>query len=68
MIKEKLNEMNEKRKIWWATNKDKVVKLGLAGGVLYMAGYINATNKVMNHDRVLMEDNQKDSDIEVIDL
>ena len=68
MIKEKIENLNERRKTWWATNKDKVVKLGLAGGVLYMAGYINATNKVMNHDRVLMEDNQGGDDIEVIDL
>lgn len=67
-MKEKIKNTKEKATTWWTNNKDKVVKLGLAGGVLYMAGYIHATNKVMNHDRVLVEDNQKDSDIEVIDL
>lgn len=67
MIKEKLKERKEQVKNWWNIHKDKIVKLSLAGGVLYMAGYIHATNKTLNHDRVIMEKCQ-DDDIEVINF
>lgn len=62
-----MKEKREQVKNWWSNNKDKIVKLGLAGSLLYMAGYINATKKVMEHDRVIMEDH-RDDDIEIIDF
>lgn len=68
MIKEKIKNTKEKATTWWKNNKHKVIELGLAGGALYMLGHINATNKMLNHDRVLMEDDQGGDDIEVIDL
>lgn len=68
MIKEKVQEKLNNGKIWLKEHKDKIMKLGLAGGVLYMAGYIHATNKIMNHDKVYVSSDTKDDDIEVIDL
>ena len=66
-MKEKLKKKSEYVRNWWDSHKDKIIKLSLAGGVLYMAGYIHATNKALGHDRVIMEDRQ-DDDIEVIDF
>lgn len=67
-MKEKIKEKLNNGKIWLEEHKDKIMKLGLAGGVLYMAGYIHATNRIMDHDKVYVSDNQVDDDIEVIDF
>lgn len=67
-MKEKIRELNERRKEWWSEHKDSVVKFGLAGAGLYMLGRIHATEKIMNHDKVYVSDNQGEGDIEVIDI
>lgn len=67
-MKEKINEKKEALKTWWTENKDKVVKLGLAGAGLYMLGHIHATNKIMNHDRVYVSSDTQDDDIEIVDF
>ena len=67
-MKEKIKEKLNKGKDWWADHKDKIVKLGLAGGMLYLIGYVHATNKILDNDRVIMESNQEAEQIEVIDM
>lgn len=67
-MKEKIKEKANNVKNWWDDHRDKIMKLGLAGGVLYMAGYIHATNRIMNHDKVYVSSDTQDDDIEVIDF
>lgn len=68
-MKEKIEETREKTRAWWSKNKDKVLKLGLAGGLLYSLGYIHASNKVLNKDKVYMTTQDGDSsDVSFIDI
>ena len=70
-MKEKFEETKNKAKVWWDGHKDRVVKLGLAGSLLYTLGYLHAANKIFDKDKVYMttqDDKTEGKDISFVEF